>query len=136
MNYETSKTDKLKTDRLDTDKLDVILANEQELVPSSGFLARVMDKVREEAEAPQPIPFPWKRAIPGMALASGVLGWGAWEMARYALSSPAHLALRAIHISGSGANSAQQAGWVVAGLACSAAAWLLSRRLAGRSGLL
>jgi len=33
-----------------------------------GFLASVMDRVREEAAAPPPIPFPWKRALPGMAL--------------------------------------------------------------------
>jgi len=118
------------------DTLDTILANEQELIPSSGFLARVMEKVQEEAAAPPPIPFPWKRALPGMALAVGVLGWGVYEMVRYVLDSPDSLSLPAIHLSASITGSAEQAGWVVAALAVSAVGWLLSRRMAGRSGLL
>ena len=60
-----------------TEKLDSILAAEEELAPSSGFLASVMEAVEEAAAAPPPIPFPWKRAVPGMVLAGGVLGWGA-----------------------------------------------------------
>ena len=56
--------------------IDHILATEEELVPSSGFLASVMERVQDEAAAPAPIPFPWKRAIPGMLLAVGVLGGG------------------------------------------------------------
>ena len=34
-----------------------ILAAEEELIPSSGFLAATMDRVREEAVMPKPIPF-------------------------------------------------------------------------------
>ena len=56
--------------------IDRILATEEDLVPSSGFLASVMERVHDEAAAPAPIPFPWKRAIPGMLLAVGVLGGG------------------------------------------------------------
>jgi hypothetical protein len=48
-----------------------ILAREDEILPSSGFAASVMDVVRREAAAPPPIPFPWKRALPGL-LASGL----------------------------------------------------------------
>ena len=44
-----------------------ILATEEELIPSSGFLASVMERVHEEARTPAPIPFPWKRAVPGIA---------------------------------------------------------------------
>jgi len=51
------------------DEIDRILSPEEEILPSSGFTASVMDAVRREAAAPQPIPFPWKRASPGVALA-------------------------------------------------------------------
>jgi hypothetical protein len=49
------------------DDLDRILSEEEEIIPSSGFTASVMDAVRREAAAPPPIPFPWKRALPGLA---------------------------------------------------------------------
>jgi hypothetical protein len=47
------------------DELNRILAAEDEIVPTSGFAAAVMHAVRSEAEAPRPIPFPWRRALPG-----------------------------------------------------------------------
>jgi len=53
------------------DDLDRILSKEQEIIPSSGFVASVMDAVRRETAAPPPIPFPWKRALPGL-LAAGL----------------------------------------------------------------
>jgi hypothetical protein len=48
------------------DELDRALANEQEILPSSGFASGVMEAVQREASAPPPIPFPWKRALPGI----------------------------------------------------------------------
>lgn len=51
------------------DDLDRILSTEQEIIPSSGFVAAVMDTVRHDAAAPPPIPFPWKRALPGLCAA-------------------------------------------------------------------
>ena len=48
------------------DELDRILSAETGIVPSSGFTVRVMDAVRRQA-APPPLPFPWKRALPGLA---------------------------------------------------------------------
>lgn len=48
-------------------EFDRILSGDAELVPSSGFASAVMDAVRQEASAPPPIPFPWKRALPGIA---------------------------------------------------------------------
>jgi hypothetical protein len=48
-------------------EFDKILSGEADLVPSSGFVSSVMDAVRMEASAPPPIPFPWKRALPGIA---------------------------------------------------------------------
>jgi hypothetical protein len=50
-------------------EIDHILSREDEILPSSGFLASVMDAVQREAAAPPPIPFPWKRAVPGLAAA-------------------------------------------------------------------
>jgi hypothetical protein len=122
---------------INQDRLDAILADEGEIVPSSGFLSRVMDKVQEEAIAPPPIPFPWKRFLPGFVLAGGVLGWGAVETVRYAMEAAAGgFALPKIQAAAGLSEPMQQAGWVVAALAVSAASWLLSRRIAGRSGLL
>ncbi len=53
------------------EELDRILSRigteEDEIIPSSGFTASLMDSVRREATTPPPIPFPWKRALPGLA---------------------------------------------------------------------
>jgi len=51
------------------DDLDRILSQEQEIIPSSGFAASVMDAVQTAASTPSPIPFPWKRALPGLSAA-------------------------------------------------------------------
>ncbi len=51
------------------DQVDRILSREDEILPSSGFAVSVMDAVRREAAAPPPIPFPWKRALPGLVAA-------------------------------------------------------------------
>jgi len=52
------------------DDMNRILSREDEILPSSGFAASVMDAVRREAAAPPPIPFPWKRALPGLVVAA------------------------------------------------------------------
>ncbi len=49
--------------------IDRILSAGDEIVPSSGFSASVMEAVRREVSAPPPIPFPWKRALPGIVVA-------------------------------------------------------------------
>lgn len=54
------------------DDLDRILAKEPD-APASGFVDAVMDSVRREATAPPPIPFPWKRAWPGISCAAVTL---------------------------------------------------------------
>jgi hypothetical protein len=48
--------------------------SETEILPSSGFTASVMDAVRREAAAPPAIPFPWKRALPGIIAGGAMLG--------------------------------------------------------------
>jgi len=59
----------------DQNEIDRILSphDQDEILPSSGFAASVMDAVRREAAAPPPIPFPWKRALPGLVAASAAL---------------------------------------------------------------
>jgi hypothetical protein len=51
------------------DDIDRILAHDDEIVPSSGFTSAVLYAVRREVSAPKPIPFPWKRALPGVVAA-------------------------------------------------------------------
>jgi hypothetical protein len=52
----------------DEAEINSILSREDEILPSSGFTISVMDAVRREATAPSPIPFPWKRALPGLVV--------------------------------------------------------------------
>ena len=56
--------------RMDDAEMDRILSKQDEILPSSGFTACVMEAVRREAAAPPPIPFPWKRALPFVGLAA------------------------------------------------------------------
>ena len=118
------------------ESIDDILAGEEELVPSSGFLASVMERVREEAAAPPPIPFPWRRAIPGMVLAAGVLGWGTVELVHYAVPAIAANSMAPVRIPAAFLHPLEQAGWVAMALGVSLVSWLASRRISGQSGLL
>jgi hypothetical protein len=52
-------------------EIDRILA-ENEILPSSGFTASVMEAVRREATETRAIPFPWKRALPGLVLCGSI----------------------------------------------------------------
>jgi len=56
------------------EELDRVLSEEADIVPSSGFVAAVMEAVTTEATAP-PLPFPWKRAWPLAAGFPVLLGW-------------------------------------------------------------
>jgi hypothetical protein len=54
--------------------LDRILSSKgDDIAPSSGLVASVMDAIHSEATTPPPIPFPWKRALPGLAAAGAAL---------------------------------------------------------------
>lgn len=62
------------------DDLDRILASEEPLVPSSGFAASTMERLRESAAAAPPLPFPWRRFFLGLIVTialSGICGWAA-----------------------------------------------------------
>jgi hypothetical protein len=117
-------------------QIDRILATEEPLIPTSGFLASVMESVREQAADPQPIPFPWKRAVPGILFVAVVFGWGAFKTIRQGLPEMRSVSLTPPHIPAAALQSVEQAGWVALALGISLLSWLLSRRLAGRSGLL
>jgi hypothetical protein len=67
---------------MELSRMESILASEEPIVPSSGFLAAVMERVKEEAAMPAPIPFPWKRALPGFVLIAGVFAWEGVELLR------------------------------------------------------
>ncbi len=127
---------KTNRDEMEQNRINAILATEEALIPSSGFLASVMESVREEAATPPPIPFPWKRAVPGILLAGGVFGWGAYELARHGLPAVSGISLTPPHLYAALERPLEQAGWVALALGASLLSWLLSRRLAGRSGLL
>jgi hypothetical protein len=72
------------------DELDRLLAAEfPGIEPSSGFAASVMEAVGEQASAPSPIPFPWRRALPGLAGAAVAVAWGVVEFLRLSLAPPA-----------------------------------------------
>ncbi|HUY94642.1 MAG TPA: hypothetical protein VMU71_05065 [Terracidiphilus sp.] len=115
---------------MDREELDRILGDEDELVPSSGFVASVMERVETEAAAPAPIPFPWKRAVPGMVVAVAVLVWAAVEMAR-AVISAGGLALPRVSMNAAVSPALQQAGWVALALVLAWAGWRLARRFSG-----
>jgi len=127
--------DKTDNSLMDSSAIDNILANEEELVPSSGFLASVMERVHEEARTPASIPFPWTRALPGILLAGGVFGWGAFEFIRLGIPAVGSIEFTPPHISAALERPLEQAGWVALALAVSLVSWLLSRRFAGQSGV-
>jgi hypothetical protein len=118
------------------DSIETILATEEELIPSSGFLSSVMERIQEEAVAPAPIPFPWKRIFPGLVLIAAVLGWGIFELIRHGMPAMDTASVALPPLPAVAPQPLQQAGWVALALGVSLLSWLLSRRLAGRAGLL
>lgn len=51
-------------------EVDRILSREEEITPSSGFMASVMEAVRREAAVLPPIAFPWKRVLPWVVVSA------------------------------------------------------------------
>jgi hypothetical protein len=60
-------------DEIPQDEIDRMLSLQDEILPSSGFTVSVMEAVLHEATAPPPIPFPWKRALPGLVIGAVAL---------------------------------------------------------------
>lgn len=124
------------TNASDFDLIHRILASEEPILPSSGFLAGVMERVEEESRAPAPIPFPWKRALPGILLALGVFSLGAYELIRAGIFSLHNLTTIQAQLPPATTQPSVQAACVALALVVSLASWILSRRIAGQSGLL
>jgi len=126
------------------DDLDRILSRTDDLEPSSCFVKNVMDAVRQEASAPAPIAFPWKRALPGLVLCVLSLatmcvaallrpgsqrlheasGSSIWTSIWTGLSSDSIKVLRAANVGG--------LGWIILALLLTLASVTLSLRLVGR----
>lgn len=64
------KTDQKATNRDEnshSDLMDQILSTDGRIVPASGFADSVMEAIAVREASPQPMRFPWKLAVPGMA---------------------------------------------------------------------
>lgn len=55
------------------DELDRILGTPDPLEPSAGLADAAMEAIRRESGAPAPLPFPWRRVIPGLGICLGLL---------------------------------------------------------------
>jgi len=150
MNRARTKRSEAENARIDAE-ISHILATEEELLPTSGFVSAVMDRVRQEAALPEPIPFPWRWAIPLLLLASGGIAWSTVELVRFGVKGvslsalgqselyqleQSWLTIQWPQLSAVQMQSMEQAGWVALALGSTLVSWLLSRRLAGRGGLL
>jgi hypothetical protein len=70
-------------------QLDTALGAEHDsILPSSGFADAVMFAVQADAAAPAPIPFPWKRAIPGLIGAAAAVALVVAWLVRTAAAAP------------------------------------------------
>lgn len=112
--------------------LDQVLADEEDLIPSSGFAGAVMERVRDEAIAPRPIPFPWKRALPGIVLAASVLGWLIVEFIRATLTERTSFSISSIpaRVPAISPQAASPMLWIGIAAAVSLASWIFAKRLA------
>jgi hypothetical protein len=116
-------------------KLDQILAGEETLLPSSGFLSAVMDRVQEEAAAPAPIPFPWRRVLPGLLPILALLGWAGYNCLGPLLSALRNLSFSALLRASEGSSGPDAGIWIAAAFLVAIFSWLFARRING-SGLL
>ena len=115
------------------DSIDRILSSEEQILPSSGFLAAVMERVEEESRVPAPIPFPWKRALLAIPLVIGVVGLSVYEFVRYGIPSMRSAVLPQIHIPVAPRTLLDQATWVALALVASLLSWKLARRITGQT---
>ena len=115
------------------DYLDEILSSVDDIVPSPGFITNVMAAVREEASAPPPIPFPWKRIAPGLAV--GACTFVAFPVVALAPWSggPIQVAPRVSSVLYTIVEAAKaiELGWIVIALVFAVASMKFSMRLVG-----
>jgi hypothetical protein len=116
--------------------IDRILDSEDALLPSSGFSAAVMECVREEAAAPAPIPFPWKRVLPGLVAIMAALGWCVYELGRSLISAAKNLPAVELPVFGGNLQVYATVGWIALALLAPLLSWLFARRMMGGARLL
>ena len=104
-----------------------MLSRVEDIVPSSGFVAAVMDSVRGEAAALPEIPFPWKRALTGLAACT--LALVSFLIA--ALTRPAGQTGSSALVTLIESARAAGVGWIALALLLSLASVILSMRLTG-----
>jgi hypothetical protein len=121
------------------DEIDRMLSREDEILPSSGFAVSVIDAVRRDAAAPPPIPFPWKRALPGLVAGGFALAMilvaGASAIVQLARASTAQqlsmsLPSTLMPLFGLQRNLGSAAGWTLLALLVTFVSVKLSMRLA------
>ncbi len=109
----------------------ILSSKDDDILPSSGLVASVMEGVRSEAAVPPPIPFPWKRALPGLAAAGVALVCLFAFVLNQVLHSPLRPPLAAnVHVLQSPMIDAP--GWSLLALAISMILVKLSMRWASR----
>jgi hypothetical protein len=114
------------------DDLDRILTRDDAIVPSSGFVSSVMDAVMRETATPPAIPFPWKRAIPGLGAWALMLAVCVVTMFRFA-ESPSGSSISPAITGLLEAAGSFGAGWIVLALLVSFVSVKISMRLTGAS---
>ena len=113
------------------EELDGVLRGDvEEIEPSSGFVASVMEAVRAEAEAPPPIPFPWVRAVPGLVAVSLLVVFFIVEFLRggVRVAGSAEVARAVAAANGAGV------GWILGALVLAFVSVRLAMRMAGARG--
>jgi len=119
-----------------SDELDQILSEKDEIVPSSGFVQGVMDAVQREAAAPAPIPFPWKHALPGLAISAvafiSLLVVGIEIFSSGTRTASVTPALPPSWVSIFGTSKVQDAGWIAMALVLSFVSIKISMHFAQR----
>jgi hypothetical protein len=104
--------------------IDRILGGEEDILPSSGFHASVMEAIHREAASPPPIPFPWKRAWPAFAAAALAIAGSFVLVFKVGAAAPPDFDALLPAVESFGAQ------WIAFTAAVTAGSLLLSRRLA------
>ena len=104
------------------EEIDRVLGGEEDVLPSSGFHASVMEAIHREVTVP-PLPFPWHRAVPAFAAAGLALVVSLVLLVRAGAATP-----NVFHaLLGSAANLG--AAWLALAVLATAGSLFLSRHL-------
>jgi heme A synthase len=100
----------------------------EQIRPSSGFVLSVMDAIHEQTAEPPPIPFPWKRMLPGaIAALCALLAFLIWASLQTRTSFSSNYSVSLLALSPLNATL----GWITLALVLTLVLVSLSFRLAG-----